>query len=199
MTRFSHMQHLIDGRIRTVRVGEPRGDSNADVPRALFPGAFNPLHEGHREIARTAKAQLQCDAHYELSVTNVQKDSLDEGEVEQRLSQFSRHDLVWLSSAPTFVEKSRLFSGVTFLVGADTITRISDPRFYDDSSSRLRSAIDEIADRGCRFLVFGRIAEQTFRTLSELRIEDELLSICSEVTEAQFRRDISSSGLRDSR
>jgi len=156
------------------------------------------LHEGHREIVRISKAQLQCDAHYELSVTNVQKAPLEEDEIEGRLSQFSRHDLVWLTRAPTFAEKSRLFPGVTFLVGADTITRISDLGYYGNSSSELRRAIGEITDRGCSFLVFGRIAKRTFRTLSELRIEDDLMGICTEVTEAEFRVDISSSELRSS-
>lgn len=199
MTRPPNLNYLIDGRVRTIRLGESFDDPTADAPKALLPGAFNPLHEAHREIARIAKVRLNCEAHYELSVANVDKPSLDQAEIESRLSQFSQDELVWLTRAPTFLEKSRLFPGVTFVVGADTITRIADPRYHGNSKDALRDAIREIIDRGCKFLVYGRVIEESFRVLSDMHIEEELMGICTEVTEAEFRNDISSTELRRKR
>jgi hypothetical protein len=199
MIRSSHLRDLIHGRMRTIRVGQPSDDSDEHTPRALFPGAFDPLHEGHREIARIAESRLRCAPQFELSVTNVDKAALEELEIKSRLSQFAKHNVVWLTRTPTFVEKAQMFPGATFVVGADTIHRICDPRYYDNSQEEMNSAIREIAHFGCRFLVFGRILEESFRTLSELRIDDLLKSICTEVAEAEFRVEISSTELRGSR
>lgn len=196
VNRVPRLQTLLAGFVRTIRVGQPLDDSSAAVPKAILPGAFNPLHEGHVQIARIAGDRLKCVPHYELSVTNVDKPPLEENEIQSRLAQFSKHDLVWLTRAPTFAEKARLFPGVTFIVGADTIRRITNPCYYENSESALRSAIREIVDRGCRFLVYGRVVEESFRVLSELHIEEQLMSICTEVTEAEFRNDISSTELR---
>ena len=39
------------------------------------------------------------------------------------------------SRAATFVEKSEVFGGVTFVVGMDTLLRIDDKKYYGDSEA----------------------------------------------------------------
>ena len=78
---------------------------------AIFPGAFNPLHAGHRRMMELAQAILGVPVALELSVLNADKPPLDYAEIERRLRQFPAEQPVWLTRAATFEEKSRLFPG----------------------------------------------------------------------------------------
>jgi hypothetical protein len=170
------------------------------APQAILPGAFNPPHVGHQRLAQLSQQRLGQPVAYELSITNVDKPPLDYLEIASRiqsLQTMDEHASVVLSDAPTFRQKAALFPGCTFVVGADTLVRIADPRYYDGQPQRCESAIAEIADRGCRFLVFGRLFDDHFRVLSDLTIPESLRALCDEVPAAEFREDISSTELRN--
>jgi nicotinic acid mononucleotide adenylyltransferase len=172
-------------------------DSAVETPkRAFFPGAFNPLHYGHREMAELARSRLHVPVHFELSIENVDKPPLDFIEIDRRAAQFDKRETLWLTRAATFVEKSRLFPGATFIVGADTIVRIGQPRYYDDDSAACEAAICEIAANGCRFLVFPRAENAALHTLAELKLPPILRRLCDGIPPAEFRVDVSSTELR---
>ncbi|MBS0210937.1 MAG: hypothetical protein JSS27_18490 [Planctomycetes bacterium] len=185
-------EDLLAGRVPSVAVGHVA----AGVPAAIFPGAFNPLHDGHRQMATIAARRLGTVPAFELSVTNVDKPALDYLEIERRVSQFGADDAVWLTCAPTFVEKSGLFPGATFVVGADTIERIAAPRYYGNDQAATDRALATLAQRRCRFLVFGRTCEGRFQGLDELRLPQALRALCIGVPESDFRNDVSSTELR---
>jgi len=103
---------------------------------------------------------------------------------------------VWLTRAATFAEKAVLFPGSLFVIGADTIVRIADPQYYGQDPRARDQAIAHIADQGCRFLVFGRVVSGEFQSASELKLPADLLAICQEVSEDEFRDDVSSTELR---
>jgi nicotinamide mononucleotide (NMN) deamidase PncC len=169
----------------------------APKPRALLPGSFNPLHAGHREMARVASLILGAPVAFELSVTNVDKPALGEAEVSRRLRQFEPDHVVELTRTPTFLEKSRLFGETTFVVGVDTAERIVQPRYYGNSEATMRAALDEIAGRGCRFLVAGRVnPARGFVTIDDASIPPEYRALFSAIPEEQFRSDLSSTSLR---
>lgn len=167
----------------------------SDAGRVIFPGAFHPRHVGHRQMAQLASELLGMPVEHELSMENVDKPWLDFTELVQRTAQFAVDEMLWLTRAPTFRDKAELFPGATFVVGADTILRVAEPRYYGSRSAMLE-AVARIGELGCRFLVFGRLADGTFRTLSELRLPPELLPLCAEVPGERFRADISSTQLR---
>jgi nicotinamide mononucleotide (NMN) deamidase PncC len=174
------------------------GPARLDEPGILFPGAFNPLHEGHRRMAALAAQKLGQPVAFELSITNVDKPPLDFLEIRERVAQFADAPL-WLTRASTFVEKAKLFPGVTFAVGADTMARIAEPRYYGDSPATVARAIDELAACGCRFLVFGRVRAGQFEGLDQLRLPAALRALCDGVAEDEFRNDVSSNALRRTR
>ncbi len=163
---------------------------------AILSGAFNPMHRGHRRMIEVAQEELGEPVELELSILNVDKPPLDFIEIERRLSGFDPGMTVWLTRSPTFEQKSRHFPGATFIVGADTLRRIADPRYYGDDADACRRAIDGIAARGRRFLVFGRLRETGFETLSDVRPFETLASICREIPADVFREDVSSTEIR---
>ena len=164
------------------------------TPGAVLPGAFNPLHQGHRRMAAAAAKKLSRPVAYELCIRNVDKPPLNFHDMRARREQFGASEDVWLTNASTFVEKARLFGAVTFIVGADTMRRIADGRYYEDGD--VSAAVTELARIGCRFLVFGRVEDARFVTLGDLDLPKGLRDLCDGLGEVEFRSDISSTALR---
>ncbi|MDZ7619819.1 MAG: CinA family protein [Patescibacteria group bacterium] len=166
------------------------------TPVALLSGAFNPLHVGHRRMAEAAERMLGGPVHFELPIINADKPPLDYMELEYRLGQFVANQPVLLTRSATFEAKSALFRGVTFIVGVDTVRRIASPTYYGNDLAAQRAALERIAQRDCRFLVFGRDMGTGFMRLGDLDLPDCLRAICREVPADVFREDISSTTLR---
>jgi nicotinamide mononucleotide (NMN) deamidase PncC len=177
----------------------PDGQVRLDGPKPLLlvPGSFNPIHAAHWALAEVATRMTGQPAAFEMSITNVDKPPLPVEEVHQRLTQFAALASVWLTRAPTFAEKARLFPGVTFAVGCDTAIRIIDPRYYGNDPARMGEALASIRDNGCRFLVGGRVdASGRFVRCQDLPLPEEFREIFVEIPERDFRLDLSSTELR---
>jgi len=170
---------------------------SAPPPPLLFPGSFNPLHEGHVLLARVAEELRQQPLTFEISVTNVDKPPLARETVRHRLTQFAWKWPVELTRAPTFVQKSRLFPGTTFVIGADTAERLFAPRYYGDDEVQMHAALEEIANSGSRFLVAVRVdAAGRVCALSDIPVPRRYVDLFTEIPEHRFRLDTSSSEIR---
>jgi nicotinamide mononucleotide (NMN) deamidase PncC len=191
---------LLRGVPGAVRLGHDAGPPTDREPgaEAIFAGSFDPLHDGHRAMARIGARVTGLPVAYELSIRNVDKPPLDYLETSARVNQFS-DARVWLTSAPTFVEKLSLFPGAPFLVGADTYVRLGNPRYYGDSAERAAAAVERISRESGGLVVFGRVCDGQFTEPSRLEAPPTLRSIARFVTEREFRDDISSTMLRRER
>jgi len=174
----------------------PQSEMAEQATSVIFPGSFNPLHEGHRQMIAIAGDRLGAPVALEISLLNVDKPPLDFIELRERVARLTEYP-VWLTRAPTFVEKSILFPGATFVVGADTILRMADAKYYDNDPTEAAAAIDTIARADCRFLVFGRTVGPRFLSTAEIDLPPQLAAMCTYVPEAQFRCDISSTAIRE--
>ena len=189
----SAIEMVLDGMSNVLFV---RGDDPRNLPVCVISGSFNPLHDGHRKMASLGAHRLDRPVIYELCVANADKPTLSLQDTRARIQQDFDGCPVALTRAPTFLEKAAIFPGATFLVGVDTVYRVALPRFYDDDVSVRDMAINELKQYGCRFLVFGREIEGRFVSLSDLSLPDELMAICDELGEHEFRSGDSSSQIR---
>lgn len=177
----------VDGRMRT----------DAERPTLLLPGSFNPTHDGHWKIAEAAACMIGAKPAFELSITNVDKPPLAAEEIRRRAAQFIGRASLWLTRAPTFVEKSALFPGVCFVLGADTALRLVQPRYYQDSEQLMTKALETMRTRGCRFLVAGRADESgRFVELQHVAIREPFCDLFTAIPETACRVDLSSTQLR---
>lgn len=176
---------------------EPDGALMTNTPAAILSGSFNPLHGGHSGLAETAAALLGAPVAFEVSAVNVDKPPLATVALLDRLSQFAGRWPAVAGTAPTFVEKSRLYPAATFVVGFDTAARVIHPRYYGDSEAGMLAALAEMRDRGNRFLVAGREDKDgRFRELHELAIPEGFAGLFDAIPAQLFRNNVSSTEIR---
>ena len=183
-------QGLLTGAGAAVRLPGP-----AAPAKLLLPGSFDPFHEGHRQMATVAEHLSGERLEFELSITNVDKPALDYAEMEIRSAQFADRPL-WLTRAPTFLEKVGLFPQATFVLGVDTFVRLGDPRYYGGSDEAAKRAVAGIAAGVRGLIVCGRVRDGVYVDPATLPVPTILRSISRFVPEALFRNDVSSTQLR---
>ena len=186
----------------------PQGEVSESLPGhpLILAGSFNPLHDGHRTMLDAASKVFDRPVYYELSIVNVDKPMLPRPELEKRAAQISAEGTsLIVTRAPRFTEKSSLLPGSTFVIGFDTYIRLMDKRYYPDhvagAHSSVENSLDLIHENGCQFVVAGRVDDHDqFRGLHDIEFEvpARFRSMFTELTESQFRSDISSTKIRNS-
>lgn len=157
-------------------------------------GSFNPRHHGHTGLRDVAERKLGGPVWYELSLHNVDKPSLDYLTIDRRRAQFTDVPLA-LTDAPTFLEKSRIFPGTVFVVGADTAERIVAPRYYG-GEARMHTALAEIRANRCRFLTAARALDGELLEPGAIAIPPGFEDLFEAIPATEFRDDVSSTELR---
>ena len=188
----------------------------------VFPGSFNPLHQGHEGLADVVQNYIQKNktssrnneevpVFFEISAMHPDKGLLEKQDLLKRIDQFIKKDKnVIISRAPLYVDKARNYPNSILAVGADTMIRILDPKYQKDllDKDKINSMINDLKimlNHNVSFIVAGRKDNKTNEYLTcnniinnskKLNISSKLLSIFEELPEEEFRVDISSTEIR---
>jgi hypothetical protein len=163
---------------------------------ALHSGSINPLQDGHRHMAEVAARKFGQTNYFELPLVNADKAAIDPAEARRRLAQFAGQAPVILSRAPLFSQKTQFYPHSVFILGLDTAARLVEPRFYNNNPAEMRAALQAIRTAGCRFLVAGRLIGDQFLTARDIALPNRFHELFEEISETEFRVDISSTILR---
>jgi len=169
--------------------------SDRSVPELIFPGSFNPLHDGHLRMRELAEKKTGMRATFEICARNADKPPLTFHEIKRTLDQFTENDSWVMTSAGRFSEKAEMFPNSVFIIGADTLMRVFDEKFYSNKKDMI-DHIDRFNDHNINFLVFGRKVNNKFISLRDIIIPSNIKSRCTGFEEGSFRDDISSTELR---
>jgi hypothetical protein len=166
-------------------------------PKLIFPGSFNPIHDGHKKMSKLAEDKVKEQAFFEICIQNADKPPLSYHQIESTLSQFTSGNWL-LTKAGKFSDKSKIFPEATFIIGADTLMRILDEKFYSSHKAMIEE-FEIFNENNTRFLVFGRIFKGNFITLSDIELPSNIADRFEGFGEDIFRDDISSTTLRVAR
>ncbi|KAA1188306.1 hypothetical protein [Photorhabdus heterorhabditis] len=190
---------LIDGKLNYIHIDRNGdfNDTNIDWKNALIlSGSFNPFHKGHEKLKEIATAVTKRKSYYELSIKNAVKLTISTDEVFNRIRQFKEKGDVILSDAKFFTEKSHIYQGAIFVIGADLCQEINNPIYYGGEEG-LKKSLMTIKNNDCRFIVAGRFFNNKYHTVNDLvNIKDEHRFLFESIPENLFRLDISSTEIR---
>ena len=162
----------------------------------ILSGSFNPLHQGHRQMAQAVGQMVGRAVFFELPLFNADKAPIDLLEARRRAAQFAGTATLIYTRERLFTEKAKLFPNSIFILGIDTAERLLQLRFYHHDPAELEAALTTLQERGCRFYVAGREQAGRFLTLSDLAIPAPHRDLFVEIPPERFRFDISSTQLR---
>lgn len=125
---------------------------------ALFPGAFNPPHDGHFWMAR------EHSATFHVTINPPHKPALTVAEVLRRAKLLEGFPRLFTADDPLYLDKARRFPGAKILIGADAVERMLDPKWGVEVAPLLR----ELRQLGIKLLVADRAMGGKLLTLDDI-------------------------------
>ncbi len=156
----------------------------------LYPGSFNPPHEGHFGIAQALQEKrLEPARTLVFSITSnpPHKPEVTVAEMLQRAKMLKGHDVLFSSGDALFVDKIKKYPESDFIVGVDTLLRMLDPKYGVDPEDVGRL----IEDSGCTIWVVPRLIDGTIGNLTDVQLPSR-----GHFISLDYRKDISSSEIR---
>lgn len=163
-----------------------------------LPASLNPIHDGHRELARTAEsvcvgALNDGGCKYLISTLSPHKGEMTLQEMLFKAGMLRAEKTFrgfeFTKDEPLFLDKARKRPGSVFIIGADTMERLLDPKWGPNPIELLK----ELKELKTTFLVMGRVMDGIFKTANDIIVPDGYEDL---YVPMEGRVDISSTEIR---
>ena len=164
----------------------------------IFPGSFNPIHEGHLELLKCGIDLSGKKPVFEISFKNVDKLDLSFEEISKRIKQFKTISELLVTNVATFLEKSILFKGADFLIGGDTLIRLFDNKYYNSEmhNNKIIDQFISLKNSGTKFVVGGRTIDNKFVNIDNVFMPDQIKDMFTGIPREVFESNMASNKIR---
>ena len=152
---------------------------------ALFPGAFNPPHDGHFWMAK------EHQAIFHITINPPHKPALTAAQMLQRAKMLEGFPRLFTQDDPLYLDKARRFPGAKILVGVDAVERMLDPKW----GVEIAPMLEEFRRLGIKFLVADREFDGKVITLDD--IKDAPKDLCERILRPAQHLTMSSTKVRE--
>lgn len=187
--------HKLDGTIEKSKIPSHRVIYN--------PGTFNPLHYGHIEAASAARERrindicFDVDLIYTTCINPLHKPMAMATDLLQKISQMKGKNFLLTKDDGLFLDKARTNPRAGFVLGADALLNMLNPKWYADPTD-IEKMLEEFIELNVKFYIIGRVIDGKFITLDDIKdIYPIVKGYWSQFCSVSGRWDISSTELRN--
>jgi len=136
---------------------------------AIFPGTYNPPHEGHFGIADTVSSLYGHRVVHQITIDSIHKQRLTAQRVLETAKMLKGHDVIFTTGDSLYVQKLERFQ-LPMIIGVDALKQTLDPKWGINQ--------DVLLDRFCKvgqpIFVNSRKIDDKIITLSDVLAETNL-------------------------